>query len=270
MTKSLHLTLLLFAALLLGCNRGTTPVVDGGTQEPKNVEGGVKEKPKTPPFTPVTTVVRPDLASAAPDYVLNAKELKKEWKVDSKAAREKYEGKILEITGYVDQVTSVSVVVCASPNRYSVTEVAHCLAPRDKVNRIQRLGNGQKVKVLTKNISMGIFVDLISITELEPSNLIETTAEELTKEFEKAPVLAEKKYKDKDLAVSGRIKELKKGELSHQVSLVGANNTSVNFVAFDDLEKWEGKTNVEVRVSFAAYNSDRRQVEVYGFLMAPK
>jgi hypothetical protein len=224
----------------------------------------------TESFMAVTTVVRPELAGAGPDFVLDAKELKKEWTADSKAAKEKYKGKILAISCFVDTIAPDSVVVSASPIRYSLTDVAHCMVPPNKLNRIHRLGNGQKVKVLVKNVSEGIAVDLIAITELEPSNLIELTAENLAREFEKDPVVAENKYKEKDIAVSGRIKELKKDQFSHRATLVGTNKIPVHVLAVDDFNKWDGKKYVEVRVTFTGYQADRKLVEASGFIMAPK
>jgi tRNA_anti-like len=270
MTPCPSLWLLTGAVLLVGCASGSSPKNDADAKPNQVVTGDAKEKPKKAFFAPVTTVVRPELASKTPDFVIHANVLKKEWRDNSDAAKQKYDGKIVEITGYVDQVTTTSVIVCASPHRYSNTYVAHCMAPADKVQRIHRLGNGQKVKVLTKNISMGVIVDLISLTELEPSNLIEITAEDLAKEFEKAPMAAEQKYKDRDLAVSGRIKAFTKDELSCQAVLFGAGQTSVRVLAADQAAKWEGKKEVQVRITFAAYVADRREVEAWGFVMDPK
>jgi hypothetical protein len=248
--------------LLVGCT--------GESAKDNTGQKGTDGKTKLATSAAATTVVRPELAGAQPDFVLDAKELKKEWSDDSKAAKEKYKGKILAITGFVDTITSDSVVVSASPIRYSNTDVAHCMAPLDKLSRIHRLGNGQKIKVLVKDVSNGIIVDLIAITELEPSNLIERTAEDLAREFEKDPLLAENKYKAKDIAVSGRIKELKKDQLSHRATLVGTNKTAVHVLAVDDFDKWDGKKDVEVRVSFTGYQADRKHVEASGFIMAPK
>jgi hypothetical protein len=269
---------LLGLVLTLSSCKRETPKGDNDPNDNKITQDGSKEekKHKKNAAEPKTTVLKPELASLMPDFVLTADALKKEWKDHGRTTGLKYQGKTLEIICYVRSVPAATAFGIGGNPMDPFSDVAICEVSPKHVDKIRRFSIGQNLKVLGKSVSEStgnMELDIISITELEPSKLINRTAEDFAKEFEKDPKAADKKYTEaKDFVLSGRIKEFKQvNKFLDSLKLVGTAKTIVVAFPTELADQFEGKMEVEFRTSFLEFHPDSNEIQLsWGYLIGSK
>lgn len=151
--------------------------------------------------------------------------LTKEFRADATAANKKYEGKIIELEGFVHHAnkyflsSTIVLVGVKVPADRATSEVNFKVGPTDKS---WWLGRGQKVKVVGRYVPgnrdfFGVELEDCGVTALEPNPTQQVAAKDLAKEFEKGEEAARKKYfgeaKSKEFIVEGIVAGVKKGEV---------------------------------------------------------
>lgn len=272
MTRWLPICLLIAASFVVGCKRGRESKTDEPENKKEETGGKVGEKADTPTFEPVTTVLKPELASARPEFVLTAKDLQKEWKDHGRATADKYRGKLLEITGFLGGVGTAPFFFIDADPLEAGSNVATCLVSPEHMRKIRQLSVGQSVKVLGKSVSDApgrMDLDVIILTELSPSTILVATAERIAADFEKDANAAAKKYRQaKDFIVAGRIEEVKMAKLLDQLvidslRIKGSSKIKVVTVpVFVSDDSFDGKKEIEARVSFGDFYPKTNEVHL--------
>jgi hypothetical protein len=157
--------------------------------------------------------------SGAPAVAVKADELAKAYADDAKAAEAKYKDKSLAVEGIVsnaNQVVTPGKIVLngykKSPKDVVGMDV-YCTVKPDQLDKAVLLSKGQKVKVTGRSPaanSLGVYLQDCDVTALGPSTTLEVTAEQLTGEYAKDKDAADKKYREKEVIVSGKVADLTK------------------------------------------------------------
>jgi tRNA_anti-like len=186
----------LAAALVVGCAKKEDP--------PKNTQG--INLGRTDDTKPKKELKEVDLATVKPDFSLTAEDWFKEWGKDEKLARQKYQGKIIELTGDVeivdDHPNGEAGIVYLKVGRDNVTCYTADKEPWLKA------GPGQKAKIRGKVPDDGFWGKPYN---LYPCAVIEGTppptfsAEQLAKEFTADRKVFEEKYDHKQVLVEGAV-----------------------------------------------------------------
>jgi hypothetical protein len=186
-------------AFLAGCGHQPPASVSSSGE----VKPTVSEKPKeTKPI---------DLAKAKPDFTPDPKAWFTEWVADDRAAREKYEGKVMELSGDVSEVTAkldderqvVQGVIILKAG--AKDHVIRCLTTDRQP--WERVSPGSKVKL------RGVVPLYAEFPTLEPCNILEAgpnpaipiSAVQLTQELEDDTKETSKRYMGKFLIVDGEV-----------------------------------------------------------------
>lgn len=189
------------------------------------------------------------------DFTLTAQELFDEYKKDDKAAHEKYEGKILEISGVVDS--------CKGSGNESILNLAVNREKSDVLGGVggvmqekecwARHSKGQKVKlrgVWGGKAYIGAAIVHAIVLESDPNTTPLYTAEQLAREYESDSAVLMDRYENKPLVVKGTL--LKKEVLSgfKKLILKGTDKTSVSCrFSWGENKEWEeAKEGTQVTV----------------------
>jgi hypothetical protein len=154
-------------------------------------------------------------ADPKPDFTLTAEAYAKEARADGKAFREKYKGKIVELTATVwnPRVSDGDVLLNGWRGKPSnlQTEVFSALPKGKKLGdklepRLRALARGQKVTVRGKQDgnSTPVLVDC-EFVKIGPSTAIPATVSGLVADFTKDEKAADDKYRDKSVVLRAKV-----------------------------------------------------------------
>jgi uncharacterized protein (TIGR03067 family) len=142
-----------------------------------------------------------------PDLVVTPAEWRADFKKDAAAAKAKYRGKVIEMSGTVD---SVRPEPFGAPFAYMNFEVkddllgVRCVLTDTKPWR--KVSPGSKVKVRGKSSEVQAGdLNPCEIIEAGPNPVVVMTAGQLAKEFAADRVAAQKKYEDKWAIITGEV-----------------------------------------------------------------
>jgi hypothetical protein len=208
-------------ALALGCGRDANK--DGGK------DGGAKKE-----------------ESRKPDVTTTAEQMAKEFLADEKAAEAKYKDKIIEITGPVAQLifdddrAGVSLKGAKKDEKDFLGISFNCGLQPGYRDTGARLGKDQKVQVVGKyQMRFGPVVQLYdcSLKELEPSKILQVTAEALAEEFQKDAKAAHAKYKDQWVLITGEVVDLPSKGGFHFAKLKGKDPVNIRVTLAGSAQK---------------------------------
>jgi hypothetical protein len=149
-----------------------------------------------------------------PDFIMTMPELAEDYDKDRAAARQKYDGKVVEVTGTVSNVGYMNPSAIGNLTFYSRQGITLQVKLRNEYHaKAYRLSMGQKIKVVaTFAEAFGAMpiVDNGVLTELEPSTIIEISADDLAKKFRDDRFKAEEEFRNKTLLVTGPLQETRR------------------------------------------------------------
>jgi len=167
-----------------------------------------------------------DKAEAKAAFAITALQLAEEFEKDSKAARQKYQGKVIDLSGRIDRLNrnigGGDAFVVLDGGKEGVRCVTVDKQPWNKVVP------GQKVKLrgtLADNSTPMLLQ--CEILETGESPALVVTAEQLAKEAAADAEGTDKKYKGKPLIVTGEIVELKPAKGEEYLKLKGDDQRKV-------------------------------------------
>ncbi len=265
------LILTLAALLPAGCGKGDKDKEQARTDKGNEQPGGDGAK-------------GPDKAGARkPDYSLTAEAFSKEFIDNLEKANKKYEGKVIELTGEVQDVSKdtirrvvvnlvgakkdpkdavgVSVLGVLAPAYYARGVL---LSPKQKVKLTGDFGQGFRSFVSTGNCTL---------EELSKSEALQVRAEDLVKDFTKDLQAARKKYTDKWVVVSGQVDDLTKKGGFNYAKLKGDGKLRVSVtMGGDELAHLKKGEDVRLRGMFmGAPGIENNEVALQmGFLVPAK
>jgi len=264
-----------FAGCLIvaGCgkpeaNRVPTPNTE---QEDSN-----EEAPKAPVVNNMTPVLK-----------TTGEELIKDVMADEKAAKAKYEGKVIEVEGGVRQsamfLDSFYFKLFAGQGQLGTVDV-RCYPKEADQERLLWLGRGQKVSVvgrLTGISPLSIYMDDCTVTEKGPNPILQITAEQLAAEFAKDGMAAKKKYgheqahpsdvirSSKEVIVSGTIADLAivDGSFGKEPVAILAGSDGMTVTCRLTQKSWESlkkgeKVTVKGGVDTGILNKNKKTVRI--------
>jgi hypothetical protein len=184
----------------------------GGKEEPvPSTPAPVQE---TKPAVPATERKPVDLATAKPDFTLDPKAWYTEWTANDRAARDKYEGKVVELSGEVSEVTARLegdriargvVIIKAVGKDHTIRCLTTDLHPWERVSA----GSKVKMRGVVPPFAEFPMLGPSIIVEASPNPAIVISALQLTKEYDDEPKKTVERYKDKYLIVEGEILQKK-------------------------------------------------------------
>jgi hypothetical protein len=217
-----------------------------------------------------------DLLKGKADFTLDADTWQAEWEKDKKAAKEKYKGKIVELSGVVDRANDDPYL----KNGYIYLKLKKSLfglrCTLDDLAPWLTVAPG--CTIMLKGIASDIYSDgqlyPCVIIQSSPNTCLEITASQLAKEFTKDKDAAVKKFHDKRLIVEGELaskepSKLDKGQFIYltlkgdgavSVRCYVANNTSDRQQANDSLKVGQklkvcGEADIDVNAKVATISS---------------
>jgi hypothetical protein len=217
---------------------------------------------------------QPDLATAKPDFAMDTDSWQAEWQKDREAARKKYGGKIVELSGVVE-----------SPRDDPYGEVGYIYLKVKAPGGIQRctlddrapwLRVGPECTIKIRGIVVskgGIDGDIHDcvIVESSPNTCIEITAADLAKDFANDIQAANRKYKNKLVIVRGELvsKAPSEADKGRFVYLTLKGNDTYNVKCYlangnDELRKANDglKIGTKLKVCGEAYFGDIQKAPV--------
>lgn len=203
------------------------------------VKAGTPDTPKTD--TPKADAPNPDplpkgtLPEA--DFKLSAGDYAKEFKKDEKAAQGKYKGKIVELSGTVKLAVGPALGVKKSSLSIVTPDPKDPFGPdvmciSDDPEFFARAGLGQTVRIKGKVGQVTNWLESSELVDRGPNTRIVVTGETIAKDFTADLEMAQKKYDDKTLVLSGTIAAIKPYP-----------GLKINYVEL----KGDGKTVIECR-----------------------
>jgi hypothetical protein len=158
----------------------------------------------------------PKIDPRKPDFVTTAEALFKEFdSKDNSAAKAKYQGKIIEVTGEVQNVvnrTRFTLVGDKTVIRPGVkTHNISCEVMPEYEEKAVALAVGQKVKVIGRYKSaliLSVRLSDCSLEEFGQSNVPLVSLDEIAAEYDKSAKAAKKKYDSMDMIVTGVIEKI--------------------------------------------------------------
>jgi len=235
-TTTMVLALFAVTLLLSGCGKEGKDSTPGDGK--KGGDGGTPNAQGTP-------------------ITVNAKQLAKDYATDAKAADAKYKDKMLETEGIVNVVVrdTGKVHVSLLGHKKKETDIigldVHCVMAPATWDKAVLLGKGQKVKVTGKAAGsnpLAVYLMDCTLTELSENPTLKVTAEELSEAFAKDRDTAEKKYKDKEVIVEGKVADLVKKDNFGYAKLAGKDTVRVSCTIVDAKEFAALKKGDQVRI----------------------
>ncbi|MDB5310380.1 MAG: hypothetical protein JWO38_4582 [Gemmataceae bacterium] len=190
---------------------GRLPAIDAPKPEPKKESG--------PPA----------------DFKMTSEELQKECK-DRKAAEAKYKGKIIELSGTVEEAKAGydgkrGIIFLSSTDPKSLGIGGMCLI--DDPNPHGKFAKGQTIKVKGKftGVAIGPTLEACTVLEKGPDTAVRITSEELAKDYTADRAATEKKCDKRTLVITG------------EVAVINTDDKKVEFLEL----KGDGATRIECR-----------------------
>jgi hypothetical protein len=189
----------------------------------------------------------PSLTAGKADFTLTAEEWQKEWKNGPEAAKKKYDEKLIELSGEIDDSDMsdpygrIGYVYLKVPGGGNVRCGTEDKEPWFKV------GPGCKVRIQGKpDGSTGDLYPCI-IVESSPNTTQTISARELTKECASDWKGAKEKYEDKWLIIEGEVSSKPSTKPDLPLLLKGEAEMKIR-CACGDLSEFERKRNDSIRV----------------------
>ncbi len=215
-----------------------------------------------------------DLARFPADFVLEAPTLYSEVRGNEKAAIAKYDGKVLEVSGVVgylrvskDFATKAYIPVVVLENKKNSFDGIGCVTASD--TPWETIATGQKLTVRGrwKANEHGFITDCVVVGG-DPSPRIKVTAEAITKELAANSEVFEKKYRNKQFFVTGKLAKLEFNSFGvAEGELEGTENTRVLF-SFNDVShttplarSWQVGDTVGVAAKALGFYGGRLQLD---------
>lgn len=222
-----------------------TPAPTTGDEKPASTPAG--KQVSTPATKMKTEPVPPpkfNLSTAKPDFSMDVKEWLAEWQ-DPKAAEEKFNLKIIELSGEVESLRLLKrgdkdLVPCLFLKTGPKVSTRVMVLTQDK-EPWARVSPGSKVKV--KGTSDGQSVNLMNpcvLVEVGPNPAVATTSANLAAAFAGNKDAAEEKYQDKTVILTGEIAQLEIID-KERFALKLKNDSGVDIVC--DFAPIQGDTN---------------------------
>jgi hypothetical protein len=152
----------------------------------------------------------PDVTAANADFTMTGEALAKEFIADQKAAGTKYQDKVVELDGVVDDANEIilgngmfMLVGAKKPDDITGYLVRPRQEPRTRAGQGTE-GQGQRPGESVQRSAGGPG----QVTELEPPKTPQVTAEQVTEEYARDPAAAKEKYYDKEIIVTGTVADL--------------------------------------------------------------
>jgi hypothetical protein len=167
-------------------------------------------------------------------YEFAATEILREYMKDPDKAERKYKNATLDISGEIFFIHGKERIdlkgVKRNPNDPGDIKIIADIAPAFH-GKALRLSKDQKIKIIGKFPSYAkdshLSVSECEIIELEPSKLLDVTAEELARAFEQDVKAAEDKYRGRDLAFTGTVETVRVGKFASSARFKGTEKTAV-------------------------------------------
>jgi uncharacterized protein (TIGR03066 family) len=191
----------------------------------------------------------------AADFKLTAGEYAKEFKDNDKEAKEKYKGKIVELSGTIVLTLGPALGVPKSSLTIKTKDPKDPFGPdvmclSNDPEFFSRAGLDQTVRIKGKVGQFGSMLESSELVERGPDTRIAVAAESLAKDFTTDEEKASKKYTDKTLVVSGIIAAIKPvvGLKIKYVELKGDGKTTIECLYNDPqlVEKYKVGDAVKV------------------------
>jgi hypothetical protein len=216
-----------------------------------------------------------DGAPAQIAYTTTVEEMGEEFLDNKVAAEEKYNDRIIDLTGRVASVNARNEFYFQRVHKQdkgSLEIFCHLLARFEP--RVERLSPGQKVKVVGRLLNTGMLtLTDCSLTELDTAPMPVMPAEQMAKEFEQNWDAAHAKFAGRDIIVSGMVTDLPMLEGSYQATLAGTGKVRVVVTMLGKQESEQLKKGQSVELRGGAVSSDQEKHEIYvqrGFLLRAK
>ncbi|MCI0705671.1 MAG: hypothetical protein L0241_31815 [Planctomycetia bacterium] len=156
------------------------------------------------------------------DFTVTAESLAKEYKADGKAAKAKYAGKVVEVTGTVETTNLDGItrppIVWLNGYREKPTDITQAkilvnIATKDLEPKVRPLAKGQQVVIRgTMDNQTVPALDKCEFVKIGPSTAMPVTVAGLEAEFKKNRDAAWKKYNDKSVVVKAKVVKIKKDD----------------------------------------------------------
>jgi hypothetical protein len=208
-------------------------------------------------------------------FSLNAEAFVKEFTADHEVAKSKYEDKVVELTGEVNEVrglygTKTVTITVGRATKVSGTFVQCFLAPEHKAKGL-RLSINQKVKLTGgfEHAPAYIILGNCRLEELSKSDILHVSSGDLVREFSKDPEAAKEKYRDQWVIVSGEVEDLPQDGGFHKARLKGDRKmgVSVTFAppwASDEQSLLKKGQMVRLRAQCTSPFIDNKEIALYG------
>jgi hypothetical protein len=231
-----------------------------------------------PPGSPVAPPgPRPDLSKAKPDFSLTAEAFAKEVNKDREAARKKYGGKVIDVSGVVGALMQYSKApaLMFAVDRAPLTGVVFLA----DVEPWATVSPGQEVKLRGRlpreELDQSLLRDC-TVIDKGPNPAATITAEQLAQECAVSPEAANKKYKDKHLYITGEVTALKEGgqDGSLEIQLKGHDEVPVKLWLNSTSRSEADEVQVGMKVkALASYSfANKNEVRLSGplFVYGPE
>ncbi len=184
---------------------------------------GLKVISNVLPEVPLKQAGGGEPAPAGPAVAITDLDLSKEYFANPTAAKDKYLGKVLEVSGVVTRAICDSsepyVELRAAPN---ILMLNFSLKHEDAINRLSR---NQSVTIRGKLSSISLqgvcLLHSCEITAKGKDLVVSVSAAQLTKDFVDSPEAATKKYNDQPVIVTGTVVAAKSDEMEFTFQLAG-------------------------------------------------
>jgi hypothetical protein len=207
-------------------------------------------------------------------FSLNAEPFAKEFTADQEIAKSKYEDKVVELTGKVNDVSGFYgtriVTVIIGRVGVSGTFIQCFLAPEYKAKGLH-LSINQKVRITGGFECAPVYIVLgnCKLEELSKSEILHIRSGDLIKEFSKDPKAATEKYRDQWVIVSGEVEDLPQDGGFYKAKLKGDGKKwiSVTFAPpwqSDEQSFLKKGQMVRLRGQFPLQFTDNKEIALYG------
>jgi hypothetical protein len=267
-------TLLLGLALVLlaaGCGK-ERPAPEKEPVASDRPKPAVEEKPpvKEKPPEKVKEVEQPA-------FTVTAAGLAGQFAADAAKAEKKFAGKLVAVEGLVSTARqnivkgTGEVTLVGKKGEQLPFEVA-CTVKKARAGTVGLLSRWQQVRVTGRFVEGGAAkarLDECDYEELTPGTTPTVTAEAVTKEFKADSAAAEKKYKDRDLIVTGTVDELA-ARNGFWVRLAGTGGLRVSCdVEEDEFQSLKKGDRVRIKGEASIFDTGGLTL-VSAFLLPPK
>ena len=227
----------------------------------------------------------PPAARGPAEVKTTADALTKDVIADDKAARAKYNGKVVEVEGeveYANKVINANGFTMKGAKKKATDVVGVtviCNVPKGAEGKAWRLGTGQKVKVTgTATLAaLGVYLNDCTVEPLEPAKTPAVSARALAEEVVKDADAARKKYqgpggRTEAVIVDGTVAAVEKDRNGfHTAKLTGSGGVTVDCtVNQEDFAALKVGDAVTIKGDFGGYYADQKAVVINTAFVLPK